>query len=214
MARSDLRCLRVLGALLAYPSAALRAALPEIAAALRDERLIPVQQRPALLGFCELLAAADPLWTEERYVELFDRGRATSLHLFEHVHGDTRDRGNAMVELKALYRQAGFELDAKELPDYLPVMLEYLSYRDLGETKEMLGDCAHILRRIGEALYQRNSLYAAIFQALLSIAGEAGLDTKANPPKTAEAEDLDADWFEQPAFAPDAATSARTRSCS
>lgn len=192
--------LRALGALLTYPRTELHDALPEIVETLRVSSLLSPQNLVALEGLVELLADADPLWTEEHYVEMFDRRRATSLHLFEHVHGDTRERGHAMVELKALYERAGFNLSTSELPDYLPVILEYLSYRDLAEAKAMLGDCSHILRAIGEALLQRGSNYSAIFQALLDIAGEAGLDRSAAMHHEAQVEDLDREWVEQPAF--------------
>lgn len=203
MTESAMIVLRALGALLSYPHPDLRDALPEIADALGGSPLMASQDRAAVLGLVELLASADPLWAEERYVELFDRGRTTSLHLFEHVHGEARDRGEAMVELKTIYERAGFRLAVNELPDYLPAVLEYLSYRDLVEAREMLGDCAHILRSIGQALLERGSPYSAVFKALLGIVGAAGLDEKPAPRRTAEGEDLDRDWLEQPAFAPE-----------
>lgn len=203
MTRSPPIIFRALGALLGYPASELRQALPEIAGAVRHSALLKPGDSAGILGLIELLASADPLWVEERYLELFDRQRATSLHLFEHVHGDARDRGNAMVELKAIYERAGFLLAANELPDYLPVVLEYLSCRGLAEAKDMLGDCAHILRAIGDGLRARGSPYATVFAALLGIIDEAGLSEKARPPQMAEPEDLDRDWFEQPAFAPD-----------
>lgn len=202
MTGSAMIVLRALGALLSYPRPELHEALPEIADAVRASPLMRAQGRAAVLRLVELLGSADLLWAEERYVELFDRGRATSLHLFEHVHGEARERGDAMVELKAIYERAGFHLAVNELPDYLPVVLEYLSCRDLAEARDMLGDCAHILRSIGEALLQRGSPYSAVFGALLGIVGEAGLDEKAASRRRAESEDLDRDWFEQPAFAP------------
>lgn len=197
----DMIVLRALGGLLSYPGPELRKALPEIAAAITASALVGEEERPALLDLIERLRESDPLSSEERYVELFDRGRVTSLHLFEHLHGDARDRGEAMVELKSLYEHAGFVLTAKELPDYLPVVLEYLSCRDLAETQDTLGDCAHILRRIGETLLQRQSGYATIFAALLAITGQAGLDAKAATRRAAEAPDLDREWEEHPAFA-------------
>jgi len=92
-------------------------------------------------------------------------------------------------------------LSSRELPDYLPVILEYLSCCDLREMRALLGDCAHILKRIGQALIARGSAYAAVLQALLVIAGEAPLDASAVPRATDRAENLDQDWFEQPAFA-------------
>src|SRR5579883_1776783 len=202
MTESPTIIFRALGALLSYPRGELREALSEIADAIRSSTLVRPEDRAAILGLIELLASADPLWAEERYVELFDRQRATSLHLFEHVHGEARDRGAAMVELKTIYEQAGFRLAANELPDYLPVVLEYLSCRGIAEARDMLGDCAHILRAVGEALLARGSPYSAVFSALLGIIGAEGPDDSASSRRAADAQDLDRDWFEQPAFAP------------
>ncbi len=91
-------------------------------------------------------------------------------------------------------------MSSRELPDYLPVVLEYLSCRDLEEARELLGDCAHILRRIGQSLIARGSSYAAVLQALLVIAGEDPINVGAVPRVTARIENLDRDWIEQPAF--------------
>ena len=193
--------LRALGALLSYPREQVRQALPEIADAIRVSPLIAAREREGLLALTEDLRTRDLLEAEEGYVDLFDRGRATSLHLFEHLHGEARDRGQAMVDLKRLYERAGYELSSRELPDYLPLILEYLSCCELRETRALLGDCAHLLKRIGQALIARGSTYAAVLQALLVIAGEVPLDASAVPRATDRAETLDQDWFEQPAFA-------------
>ena len=201
--------LRALGALLSYPQEEIRQALPEIAEAIRASQLIPPPQREDLLTLIDELAG-DLLKVEERYVELFDRGRAASLHLFEHLHGEGRDRGQAMVDLKRLYERAGYELSSRELPDYLPVVLEYLSCRDLRESRELLGDCAHILRRIGQSLIARDSPYAAVMQTLLVIAGEDPIDIAAVPRVAERIENLDRDWFEQPAFGEEPLASARS----
>jgi nitrate reductase molybdenum cofactor assembly chaperone NarJ/NarW len=192
--------LRALSALLSYPRDDLRHALPEIADAIHNSPLVAARERDGLMALIAELAAGDLLEVEERYVELFDRGRATSLHLFEHLHGESRDRGEAMVELKRLYEHAGFELSTRELPDYLPVVLEYLSCRDLAETREMLSDCANLLKGIARALMIRNSPYAAVMQTLLAIAGEAPLDIQPVPRVHEGGENLDRDWFEEPAF--------------
>lgn len=192
--------LRALSALLSYPRDDLRQALPEIADAIHNSPLVATREREGLMALIEELAAGDLLETEERYVELFDRGRATSLHLFEHLHGESRDRGDAMVELKRLYEHAGFELSTGELPDYLPVVLEYLSCRDLAEARGVLSDCAHLLKVIARALMTRNSAYASVMQALLVIAGEAPVDIRSVPRVYESVENLDRDWFEEPAF--------------
>jgi nitrate reductase delta subunit len=192
--------LRALGVLLSYPRQDLRQALPEIAETIRTSPLIAKRQREGLMVLIDELASADLLMAEERYVELFDRGRATSLNLFEHLHGESRDRGDAMVELKRCYERAGFELATRELPDHLPVVLEYLSCRGTTEAGAMLRDCAHLLKRIGGALIARESPYAAVIQALLVIAGEAPLNPAAVPRVADHDDNLDRDWFEQPAI--------------
>jgi nitrate reductase delta subunit len=192
--------LRALGALLSYPREEVRQALPEIANVICSSPLVVACERDGLLALIDELATGDLLDVEERYVELFDRGRATSLHLFEHLHGEARDRGQAMVDLKRRYERSGYELSSHELPDYLPVVLEYLSCRDRAEIREMLSDCAHILKTIAGALLARGSSYAAVLQALLVIAGEAPLDAAALPKVREQTEDLDQDWFEQPVF--------------
>jgi nitrate reductase delta subunit len=192
---------KAFSALLSYPSAEMRRALPEIGEVVRASKLVGAPEREALLGLIEEIGAGDLLSAEERYVDLFDRGRALSLHLFEHLHGDGRDRGAAMVELKALYAGAGFELSASELPDYLPVVLEYLSQRDMVEARDMLADCAQILASIARSLLARQSRYAAVPQALLVIAGEKPLNAFEVKPVREPAETLDRDWAERPAFA-------------
>lgn len=200
--------LRALGALLTYPGPELRAALPEIGSGLAGARHLPRASRERLARLVAWMLATDGLDLEGAYVAQFDRGRATSLNLFEHVHGESRDRGMAMVELKEIYANAGYALAAGELPDYLPVVLEYLSCRGRDEARAMLGDCAHVLRNVGETLRRRDSAYAAVFDALLAVAGEPGIDFDApvEEPDAGKPEaSIDEDWAEVPAFASPAA---------
>lgn len=192
---------RAFSALLSYPSEEMRRALPEIAEVFETSTLLDARERDGLCGLIDELGAGELLTVEEHYVDLFDRGRALSLDLFEHLHGDGRDRGAAMVELKALYAVAGFELSTSELPDYLPVVLEYLSQRNMAEARDMLLDCAQILASIARSLIARQSRYAAIPQALLVIAGEKPVDAAGVKPAREQPEALDKDWVEQPAFA-------------
>jgi nitrate reductase delta subunit len=202
--------LRAFSALLSYPRDELLQALPQLTDVIGTSSLVAPREREGLLALIDELAHGELLEMEERYVELFDRGRATSLNLFEHLHGEGRERGDAMVELKRVYERAGFELSTRELPDYLPVVLEYLSCRDLAETKAMLSDCAHILRKLAAALLARSSAYAAVPQALLVIAGEEIVDAASALAAPEKPETLDRDWFEEPAFA-GAPTSASAR---
>ena len=200
-ATQPMKTFQALGALISYPTADLIQALPDLHAVIVEEGLVDKPRRGALKALMHELEAADLVDLEEGYVDLFDRGRATALHLFEHVHGDSRDRGQAMVDLAGVYAAAGFELGPRELPDYLPAMLEFLSQRPLDEARDMLGDCAHILRSIGCTLRERGSVHAAVFGALLDAVGEAGLGTAAGTPGKEEA-DIDVLWAEEPAFGP------------
>ena len=187
--------LRVFARLLSYPDAGMRGHLPDMREALRGERAIGGARLAELEALMDGLAAADPLDAEAAYVHLFDRGRATSLHLFEHVHGDSRDRGPAMIDLAQTYDQAGLHLAPDELPDYLPVVLEFASTLPPREASAFLGEMAHIFNALFGALLQRQSAYASVIGALLELAGE-----KAEPVAPVPEEPLDASWAEPPAF--------------
>jgi len=182
-------------ALLAYPTEELVAALPDILEILEDDRRVPRRVRADLATLVDDLRCADPLDAQERYVATFDRGRAACLHLFEHVHGESRDRGQAMVDLKSMYERAGLSLAGHELPDYLPALLEFLSLQPFEVAEAMLGDCAHVVRKVGDALASRGSPYAAVFAAVLAVAGLPGLTGKAEdvPEKP-----MDEEWAEAP----------------
>jgi nitrate reductase delta subunit len=206
----DLLALRALAALLTYPTRELVAALPEIGDALARASRVSVADRDRLARLIAELQRTDALVLEERYVQLFDRGRSTSLHLFEHVHGESRDRGPAMVDLLQIYEKAGLELSPHELPDYLPAVLEYLSCRTLSEVRSMLDDCAHIVRKVGETLAQRGSLYAAVLAAVLSIGQLPGLDWSKGVEPPPPEPPIDDEWADAPAFAPPAVEAAQT----
>jgi nitrate reductase delta subunit len=206
--------LRALGALLTYPGVELRSALPEIEAAIEASSWIEPRQRQRLAELTAMLRDTDPFDLEERYVELFDRTRSLSLHLFEHVHGDSRDRGAAMVDLQAIYARAGLRLRPGELPDYLPAVLEYTSCRSPEEARDMLADCAHVLRDIGKRLAARGSRYAAVFDALLVFVGEAALEYPAAPAPAEPLPNVDESWMDAPAFGPEAHSAAGTEASS
>jgi nitrate reductase delta subunit len=162
---------KALSALLSYPTAELQGAIGEIVEAIRVEGLVADDPRAALERFAGEVAAADLYEAQERYVDLFDKTRRLSLHLFEHVHGESRDRGQAMVDLARLYEAGGLAPAANELPDYLPLFLEYLSTRPLAEARGVLADALHIVAALEERLAARKSSYAAVFAAIGSAAG-------------------------------------------
>jgi nitrate reductase delta subunit len=166
------KTLRVLAALLGYPNAQLRADLPEMAELLAIEAALSPARRAELDALMLSLARSDALQAESDYVELFDRGRATSLHLFEHVHGDSRERGPAMIDLGQTYEAAGLVLAEGELPDYLPAVLEFVSTQPAREARDFLGEMSHIFNAIFGALQHHGSTYASVLGALVELAGE------------------------------------------
>jgi nitrate reductase delta subunit len=189
------KSLRVLARLLGYPDAELRSHLADMRGALHEERAVAPQRLAELDKLIDTLARNAPLEIEADYVELFDRGRSTSLHLFEHVHGDSRDRGPAMIDLAQTYEKAGMYLADGELPDFLPVVLEFTSTQPPREAREFLAEMAHIFNAIFSALQQRASPYACVLGALLELAGE-----KAQPVQVAAEESIDAVWQEPVVF--------------
>lgn len=189
------KSLRVLAALLAYPDQRMRDHLPEMRTLLRDENAISPARRGELDALMNALQRADPLATEATYVELFDRGRATSLHLFEHVHGDSRERGPAMIDLCQTYEAGGLFLAPPELPDYLPVVLEFVSTQPPREARAFLAEITHILNAIFGALCKRDTAYASVLGALIELAGD-----KAQAVDPVADEPLDESWAEPPAF--------------
>lgn len=162
---------KALSALLCYPGDGLKAAAGEMRAALAADGILADGARRALDRLITELDGDDLLDLQERYVLLFDRTGSLSLYLFEHVHGESRDRGQAMIDLQAHYERNGLAIGAAELPDFLPLFLEFLSTRPLPEAREMLGQTAHILTALAERLHKRGSSYEAVFRALVEIAG-------------------------------------------
>jgi nitrate reductase delta subunit len=185
----------VLAALLGYPDAGLRGHLPEMTELLAEDNVLTRSRRDEVEALVRWLAGVDPLEAETAYVETFDRGRATSLHLFEHVHGDSRDRGPAMIDLAQTYAAAGLLLKEGELPDYLPAVLEFVSTQPPREARAFLGEIAHLANGIFSALLERASPYASVLGALLDLAGERAqaVAPVAEPP-------LDESWVEPAAF--------------
>jgi nitrate reductase delta subunit len=187
--------LRVLAHLLRYPDAELRAHLGELAEALRMEAAVSEHRLTELQALICRLGELEPMQSESEYVELFDRGRSTALHLFEHVHGDSRDRGPAMIDLIQTYEQAGLYLGSEELPDHMPVLLEFASTQPPEQAREFLAETAHIVRKIFSALLKRESPYASVLAAVLELAGE-----KAEAVPVPAEQPMDESWSEPEVF--------------
>lgn len=183
-----MKSFKALSALLSYPTADLQSAIPEIRAVLQDEGLVGPHRLAALEPLFHWLAEHDLYEAEETYVLLFDRARTLSLNLFEHVHGESRDRGGAMVDLLETYRAGGFDLTGPELPDHLPVLLEFLSTLPSQEARGILADAGPILVALAERLVRRESPYAEVLAALVDF---AGADRTTEEAKTLIAEAMD-----------------------
>ena len=187
--------LRVLARLLSYPDDALRAHLDELRQALRSEAALTPARLAEVEALLASIGAQSAIDAEADYVQLFDSGRRTSLHLFEHVHGDSRDRGPAMIDLAQTFEAAGLYLAEGEMPDHLPVVLEYASTQPPREARDFLAEMAHIFNVIFSALHKRQSRYASVLGALIELAGQ-----RAHAVQVADEEPIDESWAEPAAF--------------
>ena len=211
------KTLKVLSALLAYPTADLKTAVPEMRAALDAEGRLSQKHRDRLDRVLDQLEDVGPLRVAGALRPAVRSHRSLSLHLFEHVHGESRDRGQAMVDLKQLYEQHGLFMSSSELPDYLPLFLEFLSAVPETQARELLGETAHILEAIRLRLKKRKVPYSSVFSAVQALSeGEA--DGEVLKAILAEPDDdpndlaaLDAAWQdEEVTFGPGAASACGT----
>ena len=198
------KTLKALSALLTYPTAELRQACGEISEAIEKDMALSSSVRDQLHSLLTELATGDLYDLQERYILLFDRTRSLSLHLFEHVHGESRDRGQAMIDLKAQYENNSLFMNAAELPDFLPLFLEFLSTLPAQEACDMLGQPAHILAAMAERLRKRRSLYESVFHALVALAAAKPKDDEVAAllslpdPDASDLAALDAAWEDEP----------------
>lgn len=163
--------LKVISRLLDYPSQALFTHADELVSAINEGPKLSIESKGQLADFVSELTGNDLYDAQEKYDLLFDRGRALSLLLFEHVHGESRDRGQAMVDLMREYTEHGFEVSSEQLPDYIPLYLEYLSEQDESYAREWLSDVSHILTILSERLLDRDCSYRVLFEALIELSG-------------------------------------------
>lgn len=204
-----MKTFKILGLLLTYPQRRLYAASADMLGVLRGEKLLSENAIGQIERFLRDQAGKDILDSEEEYVNTFDRGRAHCLHLFEHIHGESRDRGQAMVDLSQAYGEKGLYIMGNELPDYFPLFMEYLSLCALEEASGLLGEAIDVVAAIGARLQKRNSPYAVVFEAIEALSAvkpdrvkvENALACAPKDPETLE--ELDEDWKEAEAFGGD-----------
>jgi nitrate reductase delta subunit len=210
------RTFKALSALLTYPTAELQQACGEIGEAIEKEAALSSAVRNQLRKLVGELGAGDLYDLQERYVLLFDRTRTLSLHMFEHVHGESRDRGQAMIDLKAQFENHGLLMSAAELPDFVPLFLEYLSVLPARDACDTLGQPAHIFAAMAERLRKRESSYEAVFRALVALAAAKPKEDEVSAlltlpdPDASDLAALDAAWeAEAVTFGPGAADSCK-----
>lgn len=201
-----MKSFKALGLLLTYPEGSLYKASEELLSLLRDEAVLPEKSIRKIEKFLTDQKSKDLLEVQEDYVETFDRGRAHCLHLFEHIHGESRDRGQAMVDLSETYATKGMYISGGELPDYLPLFMEYLSLCPFEEASSLLGEAIDVIAMIGAKLKKRQSPYSVIFEAIEVLSAVKPdqvkiKDAVANAPADPETlEELDEEWKEAEAF--------------
>lgn len=195
---------KALGALLDYPTRELQAAVDELEQALSEERALPAAELDGVRLFLDRLRRTDIMDLQEHWIGLFDRSKRLALHLYEHSHGESRDRGQAMVNLALTYRMNGFELNAAEMPDYLPLFLEFLSVIEAVHARRYLTDAIEIIEALRIRLEERDFTYAALLGALVALACRAANEAEVEailadePQDPLDLEALDKEWAEEP----------------
>lgn len=200
-----MKTFKILALLLSYPKQDLIDNLDSIENALKGEDFLPKRTTKKVLSFINYMKETNLYELQEDYVELFDRGRSHCLHMFEHIHGESRDRGQAMVNLIESYAERGFYMKEGELPDYLPLFLEYLSTLTAEEAIDLIGDPINVIATIGVRLKKRDSLYYILFEAmeaLSKVKPDAAIIAQAKAEKIAQQtlDELDEEWEEAEAF--------------
>ena len=200
---------KILGLLLTYPEGTVLNASDELLQVLREEDALPAKSIKRIEAFLQEQQGKDLMEVQEDYVETFDRGRAHCLHLFEHLHGESRDRGQAMVDLSDAYASKDMYINNGELPDYLPLFMEYLSRCEFSEASELLGEAIDVISAIGAKLKKRKSPYADVLAAIEVLSAvkpdqvkiAEALEKSPKDPQTLD--ELDEEWEEAAAFTGD-----------
>ncbi len=165
---------KLLSALLDYPTQDLVDHLPELQAFANNNVDIDHAEKAALQGFLQYLRMHSVTELQAQYVSTFDMTPENSLHLTHHLFGDDKNRGPALIDLGELYKDYGVEVVTNELPDYLPLVMEFTAYLDDGEATVFLSDAKKVFEVLTDNLKKAESPYAA----LLSIINERATLTK------------------------------------
>lgn len=194
-----LKTYKILSLLLSYPSAELQRFLAEVGAELKNEGLLRSEKIGEIEKFTGHFSKMDLTDWQAEYVQLFDNSRSASLHLFEHIKGDSKDRGQAMVDMLEFYKENGMQLSANELPDYIPVFLEFLSTLEVGKAADLLAEPVHIINRIFLALEEKKNPYRYVLSAIVALSARQPDENATKAVIQNEKPlDLDAEYEEEP----------------
>lgn len=161
-----MRIYSVLSRLLDYPDAETKANLGLIREAVAGEKGLSESEREAILGVVTWMEGSELLTLQGNYVDTFDHTPEHSLHLTHHSFGESRERGPALVELGEHYKSNGLQAVDGELPDFLPLILEYVSLLDEMQTRVFLGETADVLALLAENLEKADSPYAPLIRII------------------------------------------------
>lgn len=172
-----LKTYRILSLLLTYPNEEIYHFLPKVNKTLSEENIVNAETLIGINSFVDFFTQQQLTNWQEHYVQLFDYSKSASLYLFEHVHGDSKDRGQAMVDLIELYKENGLEINRAELPDYLPMFLEFLALQTHKKAEELLAEIIDIVGFIHRKLEEKDNPYQYLLAAIIQI-------SKRKPAKT------------------------------
>ncbi len=167
-----LKTYRILSLLLTYPNEEIYNFLPQVNASLKEENLLDAKTITGIDVFIDFFTRESLTFWQEFYVQLFDYSRSVSLYLFEHVHGESKDRGQAMVDLIELYKENGLQMDQSELPDFLPVFLEFLALQASQKANEYLAEVIDIVGFIHRKLEEKDNPYQYLLSAIISLSAK------------------------------------------
>jgi nitrate reductase delta subunit len=160
---------KIISLLLTYPNEEILDFLPQVNSSLKEENLLNAEAITGIDIFIDFFAQNPLTFWQEHFVQLFDYSRSVSLYLFEHVHGDSKDRGQAMVDLIDLYTENGLQINRPELPDYLPVFLEFLALQTQEKAQDYLSEIIDILGFIHKKLVDKDNPYQYLLSAIIQL---------------------------------------------
>ena len=173
-----LKTYKVISLLITYPNEEIYSFLPEVNSSLQEENLLNADTISGIGVFVGFFAQKPLTYWQEHYVQLFDYSRSVSLYLFEHVHGDSKDRGQAMVDLIDLYTENGLNINQPELPDYLPVFLEFLAMQTQSKAMDYLSEIIDIVGFIHRKLEEKDNPYKYLLSAIIQLSDRKPIEAR------------------------------------